>query len=225
MTLLIVTPDQPAMLEFSHELVTSYPLDSILVVPPGDQQIQLLGDALAVIREAPFLPLVVATSTGPSGPLCFAIGEHVVEAIGVVMSGDVIADAQRIRAAIRARGCPSKRQLVRLVSRAVGSRVVTPLSKVFYTERLTRREERELLIATGLSPVAWRALYHCLKVLSDVWSTDRSVEALAEAHQVAPKTIWVRCRRLFGMTWRQASAWCAWEGLVGIGIRPSRGGG
>lgn len=228
MSLLIVTPDYPAPIEFSPSLAPSYPFDSILLVPPGDRGLYLLADALAAIQQAPYLPLVVGTSVELGGPLRFAIGEYVVEAITVVIPSDTHSAVERVRCAVRGRGCPSKEQLVRLLSRAVGGNVSVPLEKALTGSPMTRPEQRVLIALTGLGPTAWRSLYCCLQGVADAWSESRTVESLAEAYKVSPKTVWVRCRRFFGITWLHASAFSTWEALVHRAItiarRPSSGG-
>ncbi len=221
MGLLILTPDNQAPLEFSPSSVRDYPLDSVLIVPPGERQLQLLGDALGAIQQAPYLPLAVGASAEPSGPLRFTLGGDVVDAISVRLDGHAASDGVGIRLAIRARGCPSKAQLVCMVVRAVGGGAAIPLAKALANCRLTRPEQRALVTATGLGPVAWRSLYWCLQLVAETLARPRAVESLARDYEISPKTVWVRCQRFFGLTWMEASAGCAWEALVQRAIERS----
>jgi hypothetical protein len=170
------------------------------------------------------LPLVVGSTAEPGRPLRFAIGEHVLEAIGVPQVGDPTADATSVRTAIRARGCPSETQLVGMVKRSVVGNIGIPLSKAVSGKPLTRAEQRELASATGMGANAWNSLYCCLGLIAEGWGGRRSVESLAAAREISPKTVWVRCQRLFHLTWLQLCAWHAWEGLVEQAMRGARRG-
>jgi hypothetical protein len=125
-SLMIVTPDHPAPIEFAQTAVHTYPLDSILLIPTSDRPVHGLQAAFAAMAVAPWLPMAVAVPGGSISRLRFAIGGTAVHAVSVTLPGDVELATAAVRAAIRNRGCPATDEVTDFLTRVFGFAVASP---------------------------------------------------------------------------------------------------
>ena len=177
--------------------------------PAGRHDLQSLSVALAGVAVSPWLPLVVASPHSRSGSLRFDVGGACLHAITLQLRQGEALEASVLCAVVRARRKPTAAELVEFVSRTHGAAVAPLLAKALRGTPLKRSEHAKLRAATGLGAEAWEKLHECLGCIADCWRDPRSVEALADAHKVSPKTVWGRCQRCFGMTWRSTRATCS----------------
>ncbi len=206
---------------FVSSVAAEYPLDSIIVVPHGPDQLEHVASAVDHGNRFPWLPVLIgATSTRLVPALLDGIANGLHLATLPLTLGSRM-DAGEIRSAIRTRGAPTVDRFTRHCGRRHSPAIEAPLEKSLRGTPLTRNEARLLGSLGRFGPPQWRALFMLTQLHADACNNVCPLEQLARNRETTRKTVSDWAQKWLGLTWRGLVAMAAWEAILELATRRS----
>ncbi len=200
------------------------PLGTVICVEtPSQLNAEFLAPLACILEKFPWVPVVAEPVSAQSLRVIFRQAEDRIceypPLATIAGSTDFDPTIARFAAGI----APTSSALVSHITMRLGAGRGGAVQDLFTVFGCDSTKRRKLAAHQLPKPHDWFQLLETLQWLSEVAVSDATQAEIAWKHSVDPKTLSVRCRRLFSVPWRTSAKW-PWQARVEQFLRVHLGG-